>query len=247
MSTLLIDDVDGVRTATINRPDRRNALDTATYLALAAAIRDADDDPSIRVTVLTGAGGVFTSGNDIADFQRAKDSDEPRGGTVLVKMLLGARKPLIAAVEGFAVGIGTTMLLHCDLAFAGRSTVFRLPFVPLGLVPENASSVLLPLAAGSKKAAELLLLGERFTADDAESAGIVNSVVDDGAALDVALDKARALAALPTFAVQNTKALLRRPLAEPMRTAADAENDLFSQALLTDDAQAAFAKFTDKR
>src|ERR1700755_1089765 len=170
---------DGVRLLTIDRPDRANAIALATYRALTAAIDDADHDAEVRCCVLTGVGNVFTSGNDLADFQQPQRPG--RGEAVLfLHTLVGAGKPLVAAVEGFAVGVGATMLLHFDLAFAGRSAQFRLPFVDLGLCPEGGSSYLLPQVAGLKRASELLMLSEKFDAKIAAEAGLINEVVDDG-------------------------------------------------------------------
>lgn len=139
----------------INRPERRNALDTVTYVQLGEALQAADDDVGVRAIVLTGEGGHFTAGNDLADFQRLKDADAVPGIGFL-RILATVSKPVVAAVEGYAIGIGTTLLLHCDLAYAGRSSKFRLPFVGLGLCPEGASTYLLPRLAGSKVAANLL-------------------------------------------------------------------------------------------
>ncbi|MDV6279179.1 enoyl-CoA hydratase/isomerase family protein [Rhodococcus jostii] len=243
-ASLRIEDVrNGVRVMTIDRPSRRNALDHATYVALATAIADADLDPQVRAIVLTGAGGNFTSGNDIDDFRRVPQPD-PRGGTLLFGALIDARKPIIAAVEGFAVGIGATMLLHCDLAFAGAGARFRLPFTALGLSPEGASTYLLPRLAGDKRAAELLLLGEMFGADEAAEAGLINRVVESGTALAEAQDRAADLAVLPAGSIEATKALLRGH--RPVRDALANEYAVFNERLVSDDAKAAFARFTAK-
>lgn len=171
---------EGVRQITMNRPDRRNALDRATYQGLIDALAAADADAAVRAVVLTGAGGCFTSGNDIKDFA-AGGLEGPRVAIDFLTAISTARKPIVAAVEGFAVGIGTTMLLHCDLAYAGRGASFRLPFVTLGLCPEGGSSYLLPLIAGSKRAAELLMLGEAFDPEQAREAGLINDVTEEAA------------------------------------------------------------------
>ena len=210
--TVLSEDVaEGVRQITMNRPDRRNALDRTTYQGLIDALAAADADPGVRAIVLTGAGGCFTSGNDIKDFAAAAATGV---GARIAIDFLGAisttKKPIVAAVEGFAVGFGTTMLLHCDLAFAGKGASFRLPFVALGLCPEGGSSYLLPLIAGSKRAAELLMLGEVFSPEVAQEAGLVNAVTEAGEALPLAIEKAKALAALPPQSVALTKLLLKR-------------------------------------
>ena len=233
---------DGVRLLTIDRPERRNAIDLATYRALTAAIDDADHDPEVRCCVLTGAGNVFTSGNDLADFQQPQGPG-PREAVLFLRTLVGAGKPLVAAVEGFAIGVGATMLLHFDLAFAGRSAQFRLPFVDLGLCPEGGSSYLLPQVAGLKRAGELLMLSEKFDAEGAAEAGLINGVVDDGGALDAALARACALAAAPAESVQLAKMLLRQPHREAVLRVIDAEAVHFTERLGSADAQAAFSRF----
>ena len=233
---------EGVRQLTMDRPHRRNALDSADYQALAAAIEDADRDPDVRAVVVTGAGGVFTSGNDIEDFQESR-AECGGAGMVLLRALVCARKPIVAAVEGFAIGIGTTMLLHCDFAFAGRTTRFRVPFVPLGLCPEGGSSYLLPQVAGLKRATELLMLGDPFDADAAAEAGVINRVVPDYDALEVALERAARLAAAPAGSVELTKMLLRRPIRDAVLETLDVEAAHFGRRRQSEEAQAAFAGF----
>lgn len=237
----------GVVQITMNRPDRKNALDRASYTGLIEAIAGAEADDSIRAILLTGAGGCFTSGNDIQDFAAAAATGE--GARVAIDFLNAistAKKPIVAAVEGFAVGIGTTMLLHCDLAFAGATASFRLPFVALGLSPEGGSSYLLPLVAGGKRAAELLMLGEVFDAATAARAGLLNAVVTEGTALEHALAKAKALAALPPQSVALTKMLLKRGTAEAVAETIAIEADHFGQRLRSAEAMAAFAAFLKK-
>lgn len=236
----------GVRLITLDRPRRRNALDRATYAALTAALRAAEADEAVRATVLTGTDGCFTAGNDLADFQ-ADPGQGPSPGLVFLHALSAAEKPVLAAVEGFAVGIGTTLLLHCDLAYAGRGATFRLPFVALGLCPEGASSLLLPRVAGMKRAAELLMLGEPFGADEALAAGLVNAVAETGAALSLALARAEALAGLPAESVRLTKRLLRRGLAAEVAETLDHEAEHFAARRRSPEAQAAFAAFLAKR
>ncbi len=245
--TVLSENVaEGVRQITMNRPDRRNALDRATYQGLIDALAAADTDASVRAIVLTGAGGCFTSGNDIKDFA----AGGPGGARVAIDFLDAistTKKPIVAAVEGFAVGIGTTMLLHCDLAFAGKGASFRLPFVALGLCPEGGSSYLLPLIAGSKRAAELLMLGEAFSPEVAQEAGLLNAVTEGGGALALALDKAKALAALPPQSVALTKTLLKRGSAAATAETIATEARHFGERLMSAEAQAAFAAFLMKR
>ncbi|HEV7334992.1 MAG TPA: enoyl-CoA hydratase-related protein [Bosea sp. (in: a-proteobacteria)] len=247
--TVLSEDVaEGVRQITMNRPDRRNALDRATYQGLIDALAAADADAGVRAIVLTGAGGCFTSGNDIKDFAAAAATGI--GARVAIDFL-GAisttKKPIVAAVEGFAVGIGTTMLLHCDLAFAGKGASFRLPFVALGLCPEGGSSYLLPLIAGSKRAAELLMLGEVFSPEVAQEAGLLNAVTEAGEALALAIEKAKALAALPPQSVALTKMLLKRGSAAATAETIATEARHFGERLMSAEAQAAFAAFLMKR
>ncbi|QEL24178.1 enoyl-CoA hydratase [Bosea sp. F3-2] len=248
MSEVLSENVAaGVVQITMNRPDRKNALDRASYAGLIAAIAAAETDASVRAILLTGAGGCFTSGNDIKDFAIAAAAGEgPRVAIDFLEVISTARKPIVAAVEGFAVGIGTTMLLHCDLAFAARSATFRLPFVTLGLSPEGGSSHLLPLAAGSKKAAELLMLGEAFNAEAAAAAGLINAVVEDGTALEAGLAKAKALAALPPESLALTKMLLKRGSAEAVAETIATEARHFGERLRSPEAMAAFAAFLKK-
>jgi enoyl-CoA hydratase/carnithine racemase len=237
---------EGVRRITMNRPDRRNALDRASYRALIEALAEAEAASDIRAIVLTGAGGCFTSGNDIKDFAAA-GAAIPRVAIDFLEAISTARKPIVAAVEGFAVGIGTTMLLHCDLAFAGRGASFRLPFVTLGLCPEGGSSYLLPLVAGPKKAAELLMLGEAFDAQAALEAGLLNAVTEEGEALGIATRKAAALAALPPESIALTKALLKRGGAAAVAETIATEARHFGERLVSAEAQAAFAAFLGRR
>lgn len=237
---------EGVVQITMSRPDRRNALDRATYQGLIDAIAAAEAEASVRAIVLTGAGGCFTSGNDLKDFAAA-GLGGPRVAIDFLTAISTAKKPIVAAVEGFAVGIGTTMLLHCDLAYAGSSASFRVPFVALGLCPEGGSSYLLPLIAGSKRAAELLMLGEAFGPEVAQEAGLLNGVAEEGDALALALEKARALAALPPQSVALTKMLLKRGSAAAVAETIATEARHFGERLLSAEAQAAFAAFLMKR
>jgi enoyl-CoA hydratase/carnithine racemase len=237
---------EGVVQITMSRPDRRNALDRATYQGLIDAIAAAEAEASVRAIVLTGAGGCFTSGNDLKDFAAA-GLGGPRVAIDFLTAISTAKKPIVAAVEGFAVGIGTTMLLHCDLAFAGSSASFRVPFVALGLCPEGGSSYLLPLIAGSKRAAELLMLGEAFGPAVAQEVGLLNGVAEEGGALALALEKARALAALPPQSVALTKMLLKRGSAAAVAETIATEARHFGERLLSAEAQAAFAAFLMKR
>ncbi|MDP4005725.1 enoyl-CoA hydratase-related protein [Methylobacterium sp. NEAU K] len=246
MSVRVADPEPGIRMVTIDRPDRRNALDRATYAGLAAAFDAAGRDEAVRALVLTGAGGCFTAGNDLKDFQDVEPSPGTRGdspGLTFLNALRACPKPVVAAVEGHAVGIGTTLLLHCDLAYAGAGARFRMPFTALGLSPEGGSSYLLPLAAGFKRAAELLLLGAPFGAEEAVAAGLVNAAVPEGAAQETALGRARALAALPLASIVATKRALRRGHDAIVARALAEEAEVFHALRRGPDAQAAFAAF----
>lgn len=228
----------GVRVLTIDRSSKRNAFDVRLYEALTEGIAEAERDPGVQVIVITGAGGVFTAGNDLADFRDHPGSTAP---FTLLRTLVETDTPVVAAVEGFAVGIGASMLLHCDLAFAGGSTVFSLPFVKLGLSPEGATTALLPRIAGIKTASELLMLGEKFDAARAEKAGLINDVVADGDALTTALHAAEALRSLPPKSVRITKRLLHRDRADILRVI-DEESEIFLEHSNSVDAKAAIAR-----
>src|SRR5258708_19390852 len=186
-----------VLTIAMNRPEKKNALTHAMYGAMADALATAAADPSVRVILITSTGDAFTAGNDLGDFLNAP----PGGGEPPVQRFLAAlataEKPVVAAVNGLAIGIGTTMLLHCDLVYAARSAVFSVPFVNLALVPEAASSLLLPRRIGHAKAAELFLLGSRMAAAEAEASGLVAAVSDDPPPPVEALQRAPPLAPHP--------------------------------------------------
>lgn len=238
---------DGVAVLTITRTDRKNALNAACYQALAAALSDADSDPTVRAIVLTGAGGQFTAGNDLADFRDLPAQTKSLPGIRMLSQIADSQTPLIAAVEGLAIGIGTTLLLHCDLAYAGKSTRFRAPFVSLGLSPEGGSSLLLPALAGLKKASEILLLGDFFSAQDAQAIGLINAVTNDGDALSMAVEKATRLAALPPEALHTTRALLRAPLMHSLQRTIDIEEEEFLRLCKAEEAQTAIGAFFKKR
>jgi enoyl-CoA hydratase/carnithine racemase len=236
-----------VRTVVINRPEKKNALTVLMYRRLADELANAAQDPAIRVVVITGVDGVFTAGNDLADFQKASD-DEP---TTFVNPFLAALpvfpKPLLAGVNGLAVGIGTTMLLHCDLVYASSEAVFSMPFAPLGLTPEAGSSLLLPRVAGLQRATELLLLGERFDAERAKEAGLVNEVVAPDQLGQRVASRAEDLAALPPAAVRQTKALIRQDLIDHVKEVMEREGTVFMERLVSPESAEAFAAFFEKR
>ncbi len=234
-------------TVTLNRPERKNALTLAMYDALTAALNAAAEDPTVRVVVLRGAGGCFTSGNDLQDFMRSPPKSHDTPVFHFLAALLDFPKPLIAAVEGPAVGIGTTLLLHCDLVFAAEGAAFQLPFGRLGLVPEGGSSYLLPLMVGHRRAAELLLLGDRFGAEDAARLGVVNAVWPAEGFGERVAERAAAVAALPPEATRLSKQLIKAPFRDELARVMLKEGEVFIGRLGSPENAEAFMAFAQKR
>lgn len=236
----------GVLMLTFNRPDKKNAITAAMYAAAAAALRAADGDAAVRVAIITGAGDAFTAGNDLKDFAE----NPPKNGDAPVFQFMDAlasfSKPAIAAVNGVAVGIGTTLLLHCDAAYAVPSAKFSLPFVNLALVPEFGSSLLLARYVGQRKAAELLMSGAPFDAAAALEMGLLSGMVAPEALLPTVTAAAAALAAKPPAALRATKALIRGDLAA-VKAAIAAEAKVFGARLQSPELQEAVAAFFAKR
>jgi len=247
LSDLITSEIkDGVQVVRIERPDKKNALTSDMYAALAEAVVGADDNPDVRVLVLTGSGDAFTAGNDLKDFLENPPSGDDSPVWRFIHGIASTTTPMIAAVNGMAVGIGTTMLLHCDFVYAAEEARFHLPFINLALVPEAASSLLLPRVAGYRQAAELLMLGEPFDADSALDAGIVTAIVPGADLMDVAMDTAAKLAAKPPAALRHTKALMRggeRTVPERLK----AEGAVFSACLTSPEAKEAMTAFFEKR
>ncbi|MEO7348585.1 MAG: enoyl-CoA hydratase-related protein [Terrimesophilobacter sp.] len=243
MSIVVTEPHPGVCQLTMDRSGKKNALDIETYSQLTAGLQTADADETLHAIVVTGANGAFTSGNDLDDFLRHSDPTPARD---LLRTLVLINTPLIAAVEGAAVGIGATMLLHCDLVVAAQSARFRLPFVPLGLSPEGGSSYLLPRIAGSKLAAELLLFGDTFTADVARQAGLINTVVPEGGALASALAWAVRLSELPPAALRAAHRLLQGDR-DQLLAVIDDEITVFTERLNSDEARTILSSFGDRR
>jgi enoyl-CoA hydratase/carnithine racemase len=231
----------------ITRPEKKNALTAAMYEALAAAIRSADETRDVRVTLIHAAGDTFTAGNDLRDFLEHPPRDANSPVFRFMAAVCSGTKPLVAAVQGAAVGIGTTMLLHCDLVYASEDARFHLPFVDLGLVPEFGSSVLLPALAGYHRAAEFLLLGTPLDAALAREIGLVNAVVAGDHLLTAASAAAQTLAAKPPDSVRLTRTLLRRGRATMLEAAMHDEARLFAERLVSAEAKEAFAAFLEKR
>ncbi|HEX5513971.1 MAG TPA: enoyl-CoA hydratase-related protein [Gammaproteobacteria bacterium] len=235
----------GVLTLRMQRPDKKNALTVAMYDQMRAAVEAANNDAEVGAIVVTGTADCFTAGNDLLDFQQRATAANPppSSGLRMIETLMACDTPIVAAVNGLAIGIGTTMLLHCDFVYAGRSAVFRTPFVDLGLCPEAASSLLLPLVAGPRRAAEMLLAGDSMKADEALACGLVSRVFDDAETLPRALAQAERLAQKPRESVRLSKRLMRRFWAAAAAETLDYERDQFATRLKSEDAQAALASF----
>lgn len=231
----------------IDRPEKKNALTAAMYQAMADALRAAEADPAVRVVMLHGRPDCFSAGNDLKDFLEHPHEGEDTPVSQFLRAIAAAPKPLVAAVGGPVVGVGTTLLLHCDFVYATPEARFQLPFTSLGLVPEAGSSLLLPLAAGYQRAAELLLLGRPFDAHKAHEAGILTGIVPEAELLDVALDTARALAALPPESVRLSKALLKKQWRDAVAERMAEESAIFRQRLRSPEAREAFSAFLEKR
>jgi enoyl-CoA hydratase/carnithine racemase len=235
----------GILEINLCRPERKNALNQAMYRDLTVAIEEGVQDPQVMVILLAGSCGCFTSGNDLADFANAPEMLNDDNVIVqFMAALTECSKPVVVAVEGPAVGIGTTLLLHVDLVYAAPDASFRLPFVSLGLCPEYASSWLLPRLVGHVRAAEWLLLGEAFSASEAQDAGLINAVVDEP--LAVARSQAQKLARQPPVAVRTAKALMKQPNAEPIKAAMARELLQFAEALQGQEFKKAVSAFFER-
>jgi enoyl-CoA hydratase/carnithine racemase len=227
------------------RPDKKNALTAEMYAQLTAALDAAGKDPQVRVVLLRGSADCFTAGNDISDFLKRKPGESPVFG--LFQVLPSLEKPVVAAVGGPAVGIGTTLLLHCDFIIAAEDARFQLPFVPLGIVPEFGSTLLLPRLAGFQRAAKLLLLGQPFTAREALDAGIVTEVVSKEELLEKAERTASMLATLPPESLKLTKRLMKQAQAPEVQARIAEEGRLFVERLASPEAKEAMSAFLEKR
>ncbi|WP_430423960.1 enoyl-CoA hydratase-related protein [Phenylobacterium sp.] len=246
---VLIETAKGVLTLTLNRPDKKNALSPEMYEALGDAIDGAADDPEVRCILIQANGDMFTSGNDLATFAAVNAGDnsrnERRGASALIQALGRAKTPVVAAVNGRAVGVGTTMLMHCDLVFLAEDALLTTPFVNLALVPEAASSITLPARIGHARAFSMFVLGEPVDAKKAEAWGIANAVVPLSELRATARKAAEAVASKPPSAVAITKALMRE--SERYLARMQDEGVHFSAQLKTAEAAEAFAAFREKR
>ncbi|HEY9529788.1 MAG TPA: enoyl-CoA hydratase [Burkholderiales bacterium] len=235
----------GVARVRFDRLEKKNAITTQMYLQLAEALAAADADASVHAILLHGSADCFTSGNDVADFLQRPPSGEGSPTWRLFEVMPFLEKPIVAAVGGPAVGIGCTMLLHCDLVYAASNARFQLPFVPLGIVPEFGSTFLLPLIAGYQRAAKLLLLGRPFTAQEAHEAGIVTAVVED--VIGEAEKAAAALAELPPESIRLTKRLMKQRYGDTLAATIDEETRIFTERLSSPEAKEAMSAFLEKR
>jgi enoyl-CoA hydratase/carnithine racemase len=237
----------GVMTLTLNRVDKKNSFTAAMYAALADALTQAATDPAVRVVVFQGHETVYSAGNDIGDFLNKPPSTPEAPVFRFLNAIATFPKPLLAAVCGPAVGIGTTMLLHCDLVYAGDNAMFSMPFVNLGICPEAASTLLVPKLMGYQRAAEVLLMGDPFMAEAALEVGLVNRVVPPTEANALAQQQARRLAAKPLSSVMETKRLLKAAVTPAVLERMREEGAIFGRMLQEPAAKEAFSAFLEKR
>jgi len=247
MTDLLIDNAERVMTITFNRVDKKNSFTAAMYAGMADALARAQADDSVRVVVIQGHESVFSAGNDIADFLKAPPVSPDVPVFRFLRAISTFTKPIVAAVCGPAVGIGTTMLFHCDLVYAGDNAAFSMPFVNLGVCPEAASSLLAPQRMGYGRAAEALLLGDPFMAEAALEMGLVSRIVPPAEVNALAQRQAQRLAAKPAQALLVTKRLMKQGQAERVATQMAQEAEIFGRMLSQPAAREAFAAFLDKR
>lgn len=237
----------GLQRIELNRPDKSNAVTFAMYDDLTAAIRQAEQDSAIRVMLIHGRGDSFTAGNDLGDFLHTSPTSADLPPVRFLQTLSQATKPIVAAVQGYAVGVGTTMLFHCDLVYATPDAQFLLPFVNLGLVPEGASSYLLPRAAGYQRAAEALMLAAPLDAATMHQLGLVSGIVPKETLLASATATAQALSEKPAEGLRATKRLMKQATAQTIAAAIEAEAQEFVVRLQSPEAKEAFTAFLQKR
>ena len=247
---IIVSDEDFARTITMRRPEKKNTLTQEMYLAMSDAIDTAQSNPAIRCLILTGRSGVFSAGNDIGDFLQAAtatdDVARPRNAVIFLQSLVNNRKPIVAAVDGIAIGIGTTMVLHCDFVIASTTASFSSPFTQYGLVPEGASSLLMPRMVGHQRAFAMLVMGRPMSAEDARVAGFVNTVVPPGHAIVEARKVAREICALPADAVAISRKLLKLPTEDLVRRIGQ-EDHFFGERMRSPEAIAAFQNFFSRK
>jgi enoyl-CoA hydratase/carnithine racemase len=246
MDEIITEQSESILRVVLNRPAKKNAMTSGMYVALANVLNDAAQDERIRVVLWHGAGDSFSAGNDVEDFLKNPPGPGASPQAELMNALLNLDKPLVAAVQGAAIGGGTTMLTHCDFVYAGESAKFQMPFINLALVPEFGSSWSVPARIGHIRASELILLGLPFDAKRALDIGFVTQVVPDQKLLPTATEAARTLAAKSAGALQASKRLMKRSFREQLKAAIEAENGEFSAQVRSDDAKRAFAAFLEK-
>jgi enoyl-CoA hydratase/carnithine racemase len=237
----------GILTIEFNRPEKKNAITSAMYQTMADAIKDAESDAAVRAIVILGKPEIFTAGNDLEDFMKNTAISGDRPVAQFMRGLSTCSKPVVAAVAGNAVGIGTTLLMHCDLVYAAENAKFSMPFTQLGLCPEFASSMLLPQAVGYPRAAEKLMLGEAFSAQEAYDMGLVSRVVPTADLREFAHGQAAKLAALPASSLRVTKRLMKGAQADAIQAQMQEENKHFATMLGANEAKEAFTAFFEKR
>ncbi|ABE41516.1 Enoyl-CoA hydratase [Rhodopseudomonas palustris BisB5] len=247
---LIVTDEDATRVITMRRPEKKNALTQEMYRDMSAAIDTAQNNPDIRCLIITGGSGVFTAGNDLDDFLKAgtdtSGAARASNATKFLYSLAHNVKPIIAAVDGIAIGIGTTMLFHCDYVLASTTATFSTPFIQLGLVPEGASSLLAPRTMGTHRAFGMLVMGHKVSAEQAREAGFVNVVVAPGHTEAEARKAAREICALPAEAVAISRKLIR-PAPEDLTRRIDQESHLFGERMKSQEAISAFMRFFQRK
>jgi enoyl-CoA hydratase/carnithine racemase len=243
---IIVTDEGATRTITMRRPEKKNTLTQEMYLAMSEAIDSAQSNREIRCFIITGRSGVFTAGNDIGDFLEAATADHdvarPRNSVIFLQSLVNNKKPIVAAVDGAAIGIGTTLLFHCDYVIASTTASFSSPFLQYGLVPEGATSLLVPSMLGHQRAFAMLIMGRSMSAEDACEAGFVNQVVPPGHAVVEARKVAREICGLPADAVAISRNLLKLPTEDLVRRMGQ-EDHLFGERMRSPEAIAAFQNF----
>jgi len=247
MSDIITERSGGILRIQLNRPEKRNAMTMSMYVTLADLLNDAAKDERISVVLWHGAGDSFCAGNDVEDFLKNPPGPGESPQTRLMKALMNFDKPLIAAVQGAAIGGGTTMLTHCDFVYAGESAKFQMPFINLGLVPEFGSTYSVPMRIGHVRAAELILLGLPFDAKRAVELGLVTRVVPDKELLATATETAEKLAEKPAGALQACKRLMKRSSREQIEQAMKVEGEEFASRVRSAEAREAFTAFLEKR
>ncbi len=244
---ILITTTDHIMTLQFNRPDKKNAITAAMYQTMADALKEADADTGIRAILISGHPQIFTAGNDLEDFMKNPPTTADSPVYRYLWNISHASKPIVAAVAGAAVGIGTTLLMHCDLVYATDNAKFSMPFSQLGLCPEAASSLLFPQIVGYQRAAEKLLLGETFPAEEAYRIGLVNQILPADQLLDFAAAQAAKLAALPASSIRTTKRLMKASQTAAIEAQMVEESKYFGAMLSAPEAKEAFAAFFQKR